>query len=431
MVSFASMSPYYVVCFDQNYDRFLENNHGISYSAFFSVLSLSQCAFVSSKIMKTKYSSTKSVDDSTATAATQSSSEDSDNSNKQHAIKSKKGRGRRKRGASKSKNCNKSVGYATSTKKHDAPMQKKDMYFAVDCEMVGVGPEALDSALARVSITNWNNEIVLDTYVRVEEEVTDYRTFVSGIRPEHIQSSSAITLQQARSLVKNILNGKVLIGHALENDLKVLALDHPWCDVRDTAKYAPFMRTIEKENGETIMRPKKLKELVWTHFQREIQVIGRSHSPVEDAVAAMDLYKMSRNEWEMKLRQEVNRADVREPMDHHLRTPIGHRFGGDAGNRLLFSAPHAQPQPMAQYGMNVDPAMYKQQQYHHQLHQSMSYGYPMRYHPSSPQYIMTAPSAYGMSKAVPAPSRRSKELARARVVAAMYQQRMRFQSSHQ
>ena len=40
--------------------------------------------------------------------------------------------------------------------------------------------------------------------------------------------------------VSDILLGRVLIGHALHHDLKVLFLDHPRKDIRDTSKYKPF-----------------------------------------------------------------------------------------------------------------------------------------------------------------------------------------------
>jgi RNA exonuclease 4 len=224
----------------------------------------------------TKYKK-KSYDDN-CTAITQSSSDDSE-----PAMVSKPRRRRRSRPTTTS---GQYVSKATSKKPHDAPMQKKDMYFAVDCEMVGVGMGGIDSALARVSVINWNNEIVLDTYVKVDQEVTDYRTFVSGIRPEHIECESAMPLAQVQTLVASILRGKILIGHALENDLKVIGLQHPWSDIRDTAQYAPFMRKISKENDEKIFCPRKLRDLVWEQCGRQIQVIGKAHSPVEDAMAA-------------------------------------------------------------------------------------------------------------------------------------------------
>lgn len=58
---------------------------------------------------------------------------------------------------------------------------------AIDCEMVGVGPGGEDSMLARVSIVNQFGKCIYDKYVKPTEEVTDYRTNVSGIRPEDIE----------------------------------------------------------------------------------------------------------------------------------------------------------------------------------------------------------------------------------------------------
>lgn len=61
---------------------------------------------------------------------------------------------------------------------------------AMDCEMVGVGPKGEDSILARVSIVNQFGKCVYDKYVKPTEKVTDYRTAVSGIRPQNINSGT-------------------------------------------------------------------------------------------------------------------------------------------------------------------------------------------------------------------------------------------------
>lgn len=211
-----------------------------------------------------------------------------------------------------SKRGTKRVSKATSTKTHDAPMKRRDIYFALDCEMVGVGKEGLDSALARISIVNWDNEIVLDTYVKVDQPVTDYRTFVSGIRPEQIESESAMPLHEVQQVVTSILQGKILIGHGLKNDLAVTGIHHPWCDIRDTATYVPFMRTQESRSAEdqSTLCPRKLKDLVFEKLGNHIQVMGKAHSPVEDAIAAMDLYKSVRSEWETEMMKQVNKANT-------------------------------------------------------------------------------------------------------------------------
>lgn len=56
----------------------------------------------------------------------------------------------------------------------------------MDCEMVGVGPGGHDSVLARISIVNQFGYCVYDKFVKPQEEVTDHRTWVSGVRPEDL-----------------------------------------------------------------------------------------------------------------------------------------------------------------------------------------------------------------------------------------------------
>lgn len=53
--------------------------------------------------------------------------------------------------------------------------------------MVGVGPDGKDSALARISIVNQYGHCVYDKFVKPKEPVTDYRTWVSGVRPEDLE----------------------------------------------------------------------------------------------------------------------------------------------------------------------------------------------------------------------------------------------------
>lgn len=56
----------------------------------------------------------------------------------------------------------------------------------MDCEMVGVGPQGEESIAARVSLVNQYGKCVYDKYVKPSQPVTDYRTPVSGIRPESL-----------------------------------------------------------------------------------------------------------------------------------------------------------------------------------------------------------------------------------------------------
>jgi RNA exonuclease 4 len=182
------------------------------------------------------------------------------------------------------------------------PPHIRAKYVALDCEMVGIGSNGKQSALARVSLTDWHGEVVMDTFVQVPSRVTDFRTFVSGVTPKDISSRAAMNVQECRQQVSDVLKDKVLVGHALKNDLHALLLTHPKHNIRDTAKYRPFQRV---RNGK--WRPRKLRDLVQEHLGKSIQVSGESHDSTEDARSTMELFKRVRIAWESELETKLKK----------------------------------------------------------------------------------------------------------------------------
>ncbi|KAG1673238.1 hypothetical protein FOA52_013118 [Chlamydomonas sp. UWO 241] len=69
---------------------------------------------------------------------------------------------------------------------------------SMDCEMVGVGPDGKRSALARVCIVNNDGNVLMDAHVRPKERVTDFRTWVSGVEPHHLQGEGVLELEEAQ-----------------------------------------------------------------------------------------------------------------------------------------------------------------------------------------------------------------------------------------
>lgn len=92
-------------------------------------------------------------------------------------------------------------------------------YVAIDCEFVGVGTNGVASSLARVSMVNFHGHVMLDTFVRQKERVTDYRTWVSGVRAEDLKG--APTFEEVVKMVADLSQGRILVGHAIYNDLQV------------------------------------------------------------------------------------------------------------------------------------------------------------------------------------------------------------------
>lgn len=183
--------------------------------------------------------------------------------------------------------------------------EEKNQYVALDCEMVGVGYGGHRSSLARVCIVDWDGNTVLDLYVQQHQQVTDYRTFVSGITEEHISSANAVDLQECRRQVQEVVADKILVGHALKNDLTALKISHPWHQLRDTGKYEPFMQ-VRFDDG--VLWPRKLKILAKEKIGLDIQLPGQAHCPFEDAKAALALYKKVRNKWEKAMDYKLKKT---------------------------------------------------------------------------------------------------------------------------
>lgn len=170
-------------------------------------------------------------------------------------------------------------------------------FVGMDCEMVGIGINGTESALARVSLIDYTGRCMFDTFVRVEDVVTDYRTPISGVSAKDLTSSMAITFGECRKRVKRLILNRILVGHGLKNDLKVLKLTHPWFNTRDTSIYQPYM----KLDGFGRLRPRRLKELAFAHLGIRIQQYGLPHDSVDDAAAAMALYRKVQVEWDFAM----------------------------------------------------------------------------------------------------------------------------------
>jgi RNA exonuclease 4 len=153
-------------------------------------------------------------------------------------------------------------------------------YVGIDCEMVGVGGDEDRSVLARVSIVNFHGTQIYDSFVKPKEFVTDWRTHVSGISPKHM--ATARGFEEVQSEVENILKGRIIVGHAVKNDLEVMLLTHPKKDIRDTSKFSGFRKY---SAGRSPSLKKLAKEVLGVDIQ------DGEHSSIEDARATMLLFR--------------------------------------------------------------------------------------------------------------------------------------------
>ncbi|KAG9308589.1 ribonuclease H-like domain-containing protein [Chiua virens] len=171
-------------------------------------------------------------------------------------------------------------------------------YLALDCEMVGVGIEGNESSLARVSIVNHIGAIVLDVFVKQRERVVDYRTQWSGVRSTDL-AGSAKSFKEIQQTVADLIKDRILVGHAIYNDLKALLLSHPSPQIRDTQSLAYKHRVVKSR------RP-ALRVLA----KQELGIVIQSgeHSSVTDARATMALFRLYKKQWDNGTRSFRSRS---------------------------------------------------------------------------------------------------------------------------
>ncbi|CAB3403848.1 unnamed protein product [Caenorhabditis bovis] len=184
---------------------------------------------------------------------------------------------------------------------HDIPVLIKDNergepthIVAIDCEYVGGGSDGKSDILARISIVNDKGHIVYDKYVKPTEKVTDYRTAISGIRPDDLKKG--IPFDKAQTEVSKLLEGRIVVGHAVHNDFRVLKLTHGRKLTRDTAKCSIFKNRMEQHRGTPSLK-RLAKEVLGIEIQRG------EHDSITDARVALRLYESVKKQWEAELKR--------------------------------------------------------------------------------------------------------------------------------
>jgi RNA exonuclease 1 len=199
---------------------------------------------------------------------------------------------------------------------------------ALDCEMVYTTG---GFRIARVSVVDASGKEVFDELIKMDDSVEvvcviplyprfsvrthtrgdddhrDLNTRFSGIRPEEYATRAVLPLESVqRAMARLIGADTILIGHALDNDLRALRLVHR--RVVDTATLFPHSRGPPYRRAlrdlwvpraylfpfqrEAVLT-KTLLDRTKEHLSRVIQQGGGSkgHSSVEDSVASLDLVK--------------------------------------------------------------------------------------------------------------------------------------------
>lgn len=151
--------------------------------------------------------------------------------------------------------------------------------FALDCEMsfTSAGLE-----VTKVTLVNLDGHMAYEKLIRPTATIIDYNTRFSGITEKDLcaKNGSVKTLAEVqRDLLQMISEETVLVGHALDNDLRVLKLIHK--TVIDTSKLFPHDRGLPFRRS--------LKSITKSILKRDIQMMDTGHSSFEDSRASLEL----------------------------------------------------------------------------------------------------------------------------------------------
>jgi DNA polymerase III epsilon subunit-like protein len=125
----------------------------------------------------------------------------------------------------------------------------------IDCEMVETvnGKE-----LARVSLVDHLGRVLYDSVVQPDSEITDYLTQYSGITSKLIRASTT-SFREAQKRVLSYLNqDSILVGHAIDNDLKCLRLIHD--RIIDTSDIFPHPNGFPSKHSLVFLLQRVLRE---------------------------------------------------------------------------------------------------------------------------------------------------------------------------
>ncbi|KAL0078597.1 hypothetical protein J3Q64DRAFT_1765347 [Phycomyces blakesleeanus] len=166
---------------------------------------------------------------------------------------------------------------------------------ALDCEMCNT---ANGLAVTRVALVDQDHKILINSFVKPDEEITDYLTDYSGVDEASLENIETTLKDIQEQIMEHVDGDVILVGHGLNNDLNCLRMRHPY--IIDTS-------TIYHHANGPPGKP-SLRYLAYRWLRRRIQIKPedkeetsstqeasseeKGHDPCEDALASLQLVEL-------------------------------------------------------------------------------------------------------------------------------------------
>eukprot|EP00961_Rhodomonas_salina_P030011 404305-Rhodomonas_salina.2 len=148
----------------------------------------------------------------------------------------------------------------------------------VSCRRGGV----VRPVAAQISIVDSDGHVVLHTHARPRWPIVSYNTKYSGITEEHLRD--APPLEKVRANVISLIKGCLLVGHAIDNDLRALDLLHPVDRIVDTQRIPQIQSMLSQSTP-------SLKNVCLALLDTRIQ--DGAHCALQDAKATAKVFGLA------------------------------------------------------------------------------------------------------------------------------------------
>jgi hypothetical protein len=174
--------------------------------------------------------------------------------------------------------------------------------------------------LARVSVVNERFETLLDELVKPDNPVLDYCTTYSGISEASLRDVTTTLADVQKKFLSLMTPDTILVGHSLENDLRVLELIHR--RIIDTSVLYPHPEGLPFKNGLKHLSASVLGQVIQSTEPKmeagskdttAAPIIMSGHCSVEDASAALRLVFLKMNEALREREEEASDISIVTP----------------------------------------------------------------------------------------------------------------------